>query len=65
MDVILKNTSLKSHASLVITATSAVMNLICSVVLSQFYYWIARKLTDMGNKDDFINIFIFNKHYFF
>ncbi|CAF3918215.1 unnamed protein product [Rotaria magnacalcarata] len=47
MDFILKNTSAKSYSSIIITVTSAIMNLICSVVLSQFYYWVARKLTDL------------------
>ncbi|CAF4512927.1 unnamed protein product [Rotaria socialis] len=47
MDFILKNTSAKSYSPIIITVTSAIMNLICSVILSQFYYWIARKLTDL------------------
>jgi hypothetical protein len=48
MDYILKNTSAKNYSSIIITVTSAVMNLICSLVLTQFYYWIAKKLTDLG-----------------
>jgi hypothetical protein len=50
MDYILKKTSVKTYSSIIITVTSAIMNLICSVILSQFYYWIARKLTDLGKK---------------
>ncbi|CAF1156581.1 unnamed protein product [Adineta ricciae] len=47
MDRILKkDPNLSSRSSIIITVSSAVMNLICSVILSQFYYWIARKLTD-------------------
>ena len=50
MDYILKNSSVKTYSSIIITVTSAVMNLICSLILSQFYYWIAKKLTDLGKK---------------
>ncbi|CAF4421807.1 unnamed protein product, partial [Rotaria sp. Silwood2] len=47
IDYILKQTSAKQYSSIIVTVTSAIMNLICSVLLSQFYYWIARKLTDL------------------
>ncbi|CAF1193623.1 unnamed protein product [Rotaria sordida] len=47
MDYILKKTSVKTYSPIIITVTSAIMNLICSIILSQFYYWIARKLTDL------------------
>jgi len=50
MDFILKETSVSRYSSIIITVTSAIMNLICSIILSQFYYWIARKLTDLGKK---------------
>jgi hypothetical protein len=51
MDFILKkNPKLKSSSAIIITVTSAIMNLICSIILSQVYYWIARKLTDLGKK---------------
>ena len=50
MDYILKGTSARVYSSIIITVTSAVMNLICSIILSQFYYWIAKKLTDLGRK---------------
>jgi hypothetical protein len=50
MDFILKKTSVKAYSSIIITVTSAVMNLICSVILSYLYYWIAQKLTDLGEK---------------
>ncbi|CAF4830476.1 unnamed protein product [Rotaria sp. Silwood1] len=46
MDYILKKSNVKIYSSIIITVTSAIMNLICSIILSQFYYWIARKLTD-------------------
>ncbi|CAF2393453.1 unnamed protein product [Rotaria sp. Silwood2] len=46
MDYILKKSSVKTYSSIIITVTSAIMNLICSIILSRFYYWIARKLTD-------------------
>jgi hypothetical protein len=48
MDLILKRSSVSRYSSIIITVTSAIMNLICSIILSQFYYWIARKLTDLG-----------------
>ncbi|CAF0770703.1 unnamed protein product [Adineta steineri] len=47
MDYILKKTSVSSYSSIIITVTSAIMNLICSIILSKFYYWIARKLTNL------------------
>jgi hypothetical protein len=50
MDYILKDTSAKNYSSIIITVTSAVMNLICSLALTRFYEWIARKLTDLGRK---------------
>jgi hypothetical protein len=50
MAYILQNTSVKTYSSIIITVTSAAMNLICSLVLSQLYYWIATKLTDLGKK---------------
>ncbi len=53
MNYILKETSVNRYSSIIITVTSAIMNLICSIILSQFYYWIARKLTDLGKKNDF------------
>ena len=48
MDSTLKKSSAKAYSSIIITVTSAVINLICSILLSQIYYWIARKLTDYG-----------------
>ena len=56
MDFILKKSSVKTYSSIIITVTSAIMNLICSVILSQFYHWIARKLTDLGK-----NLFLSNE----
>jgi len=56
MDYTLQNTSVKSYSSIIITVTSAIMNVICSVILSQFYYWIANKLTDLGMKFSFFGI---------
>ena len=50
MDYILKDTSAKNYSSIIITVTSAAMNLICSLLLTQFYYWISKKLTDLGRK---------------
>jgi hypothetical protein len=50
MGYILQKTNVKTYSSIIITVTSAIMNLICSIILSQFYYWIARKLTDLGTK---------------
>jgi hypothetical protein len=51
MDYILKkDPRFKTYSAIIITVTSAIMNLICSIILSQFYYWIARKLTDLGKK---------------
>ncbi len=50
MNVTLNNSNVSKHSSIIITVTSAIMNLICSIILSQFYYWIARKLTDFGEK---------------
>ena len=51
MDFILKqNKRIAPYSSIIITVTSAIMNLICSIIFSQFYYWIARKLTDFGRK---------------
>ncbi len=47
---ILKESSVNAYSSIIITVTSAVMNLICSVTLSQFYYWVAEKLTDLGKQ---------------
>ncbi|CAF3714176.1 unnamed protein product [Adineta steineri] len=47
MDYLLKSTSVKTYSSIIITVTSAVMNLICSLILSLLYYWIASKLTDL------------------
>jgi hypothetical protein len=54
MDYILKETSVSRYSSIIITVTSAIMNLICSIILSQFYYWIARKLTNLGKNDFFL-----------
>ena len=50
MNFILKETSIKMYSSIIITVTSAIINLIFSVILSQFYYWIAEKLTDLGKQ---------------
>jgi hypothetical protein len=50
MDFVLKTSSVKSYSSLIITVTSAIINLICSIILSQFYYWIAKKLTNYGRQ---------------
>ncbi|UJR10628.1 hypothetical protein I4U23_014825 [Adineta vaga] len=47
MDYILKNTSVKTYSSIIITVTSAIINLICSLILSQLYYWLAGKITDL------------------
>jgi len=56
MNYILKTSSVKAYSSIIITVTSAVMNLTCSIILSQFYYWVAKKLTDLGkNKKDSIS----------
>lgn len=49
IDYLLRKTSVHSYASIIITVTSAIMNLICSIILSQLYYYLARKLTDMGS----------------
>jgi hypothetical protein len=51
MKFLLEQTSFSKNSSIIITVTSALMNLICSLILSQFYYWIARKLTNLGEKD--------------
>ena len=48
MDYILRDTSAKTYSSIIITITGAVINLICSLVLSQLYYWLAQKITDFG-----------------
>ena len=48
MDYRLKNTSVKAYSSIIITVTSALMNLICSLALSKLFYWIAGKLTNRG-----------------
>lgn len=48
--ILTKDSNVKSQAAIIITVTSAIMNLLCSIILSQFYYWIARKLTDLGKK---------------
>jgi len=45
---------LEAYSSIIITITSAIINLICSVILSQFYYFIARKLTDLGRNENFL-----------
>lgn len=50
MDYILKQTSVKTYSPIIVTVTSAIINLICSVVLSQLYYFLAKKLTDWGMK---------------
>ena len=64
MDVVLKgNTKTNKYSSIIITVTSAVMNLVCSVILSQFYYWIARKLTDLGKS--FLEFWIFQRNILF
>ncbi|CAF1416043.1 unnamed protein product [Adineta steineri] len=47
MDYLLKSTSVKTYSSIIITVTSAVMNLICSLILSLLYRWVARKLTHL------------------
>jgi hypothetical protein len=58
MDFILKkNPNVKMYSSIIITVTSAIMNLICSIILSQFYYWIARKLTNLGTNFFFLLFF--------
>ncbi len=48
--ILQKNPRFKTYSPIIITVTSAIMNLICSIILSQFYYWIARKLTDLGTR---------------
>ena len=48
--ILTEDPKVKSQAPIIITVTSAIMNLICSIILSQFYYWIARKLTDLGKQ---------------
>ncbi|CAF3476960.1 unnamed protein product [Rotaria socialis] len=47
MGFILNNTSVQAYSSIIITVTSAIMNLICSIALSLLYYWVAQKLTDL------------------
>ncbi|CAF0946662.1 unnamed protein product [Adineta ricciae] len=47
MDYILRDTSAKTYSSIIITVTGAVINLICSLILSQLYYWLAGKITDL------------------
>ena len=59
MDYILKDTSARQYSSIIITVTSAIMNLICSVLLSQFYYWMAEKTTDLGRKKKNNYFFLF------
>jgi len=51
VDYLLRKTSASAFSSIIITVTSAIMNLICSVVLSQLYYYLARKLTDLGLRE--------------
>jgi hypothetical protein len=50
MKFLLEKSNFSDYSSIIITVTSALMNLICSLILSQFYYWIARKLTNLGEK---------------
>ena len=59
MNYILKDTSVKAYSSIIITVTGAIINLICSVTLSQFYYWIAKRLTDLGKNEKVISYFFF------
>ncbi|CAF3386640.1 unnamed protein product [Rotaria socialis] len=47
MGYIFQNTSVNTYSAILITITSAIMNLIFSILLSEFYYWIAGKLTDL------------------
>ena len=47
----LKEDTRFNEPGIIITVTGAIMNLICSVILSQFYYWIARRLTDLGKNN--------------
>lgn len=44
----LNQTTVKAYASLIVSITSAVINLIVSLVLSKVYYFVARKLTEAG-----------------
>lgn len=48
VDYLLRKTSAAPYSSIIITVTSAVMNLICSEILSILYYYLAKKLTDFG-----------------
>ena len=48
IDYLLKKTSIKAYSSIIVTVTGAIMNLICSLLLSFFFDRIARKLTDRG-----------------
>lgn len=67
VDYLLRKTSAAPYSSIIITVTSAVMNLICSEILSILYYYLARKLTDFelhkyqSNYDDslIIKIYLF------
>ncbi|CAM4780489.1 unnamed protein product [Rotaria magnacalcarata] len=47
MNYILKETSVQAYASIIITITSAIMNLICTLGLSVLYYRLAKKITDL------------------
>ncbi|CAM4777756.1 unnamed protein product [Rotaria magnacalcarata] len=47
MDYILNATSAKTYSAIITAITSAIMNLIFSILISQLYYWIAGKLTDL------------------
>lgn len=51
MDYVLKDTSAKAFSSIIITVTSAVINLICTLILSKLYYWLAAKITDLGTSE--------------
>ena len=50
IDYLLRKTSVKTYSSIIVTITSAIINLICSLLLSQFYYWLAKKITNLGKK---------------
>jgi len=57
MKLLLEKSNFSDYSSIIITVTSALMNLICSLILSQFYYWIARKLTNLGEKKKLCRLF--------
>lgn len=55
--MLIKNTFINSYSSIIITVTSAIINLICSLILSPLYNYIAIKITDFGNINNNNRIF--------